>query len=408
MRYHTTIARLTYTTAGESHGPELTAIVVGMPSGLMVSHDALQAQLARRQRGYGRSPRQQLERDEAVVTAGVRHGITLGSPIAVRISNRDHANWSAAMSVWPTSHEQGSWRDRPTALVRPGHADLGGMARGAFAELRPVLERASARETAARVALGTIAQQLLEYLGVFVRAHVVQVGSIHAGSIDNPAAVDWSMRDSHSMGCLDAQADASMVAAVDAARTDRDTLGGVIEVVAWGLPPGLGGYETSAERLDGRLAGAAMSVQAMKAVEIGRGMQSAGIPGSALHDAIHPTGHGIADQGMGVGRPTNNAGGIEGGMTNGAPIVMRVAMKPLPTLMQPLESVDLASGESARAHAERSDTCAVPAAAVVLEAVVAFELACVVREHFGMPALVDLDQAWNAYCERVSFPRSGG
>lgn len=381
-------------------------MLVGMPAGLVLSHDALQTQLARRQRGYGRSPRQQLEQDIAVITSGVRHGTTLGSPIALRIRNDDHRNWDAAMAVWPTHEQQGNWRDRPTALVRPGHADLGGMARGAFSELRPVLERASARETAARVAIGALAQQLLESLGVFVRAHVVQVGDVQTtGDIDH-TTVDWSSRESSSMGCLDVDIDHAMMAAVDEARAARDTLGGVIEIIVLGLPPGLGGYATSAERIDGRLAGAAMSVQAMKAVEFGAGMRVASARGSDLHDAMHVAGEGVPDQGMGVGRLTNNAGGVEGGMTNGAPLVMRVAMKPLPTLMQPLASVDLATGERAQAHAERSDTCAVPAAAVVLEAAIAFEIACVIREQFGMSAMVDLTAAWGAYCDRVAYPRS--
>jgi chorismate synthase len=405
-RYHPAIARFEYTTAGESHGPELTAILVGMPSGLMLDAALIEQQLARRQGGYGRSPRQRLEQDSATITGGVRHGCTMGGPISLRIANRDHANWDHAMSVWPTESLQGNWRDRPIALPRPGHADLAGMARGAFTELRPVLERASARETAARVAVGAIAQQLLGHLGVHVCAHVRSVGDVDAPGNPPSAPTEFAVLDSRQMRCLDAAADARMVAHVDEVRARRDTCGGVVEVIVYGLPPGLGGYVTARERLDGRLAGAAMSVQAMKGVEFGAGMELARRAGSAAHDEIWPCedSHGSARHGMGITRRTNHAGGIEGGMSNGAPVVLRIAMKPLPTLMQPLASVDLAHGEPAVAHAERSDTCAVPAAAVVLEAVIALEVAAVIREHFGMQALSDVSAAWNSYCERVAYP----
>lgn len=377
--------------------------MTGLPSGLAISQAFVDAQLARRQAGYGRSPRQKLERDRAEVTAGIRHGRTLGGPVALTIPNRDHANWDAAMSVWPTERSQGNWRDRPTSLVRPGHADLGGMARGDFNELRPVLERASARETAARVAAGALAQALLAPLGIDVLGHVVRIGDVASGLTADPSVLDRAVLDRSEVRCADPHVAAAMTAEIDAAKADRDTLGGVVEVVVRGCPPGLGGYATTAERLDGRLAGAALSVQAMKAVEFGDGFALAALRGSAAHDEIEPA-NGDRDHGMGAFRRTNHAGGVEGGMTNGAPVVLRVAMKPLPTLMRPLGTVDLATGEATDAHAERSDTCAVPAAAVVLEAAIAFELARVVRESFGMQAFTDVQAAWQAYCTRVRFP----
>lgn len=401
------MARLELTTAGESHGPQLTAIVAGLPTGLSIDRAFVDAQLARRQGGHGRSPRQQIETDVAVVTAGLRHGRTIGGPVAMQLTNRDHAvSWNAAMDPWPTDELQGNWRDRPITVPRPGHADLGGIARGAFDAdgLRPVLERASARETAARVAGGSLAQQLLATLGVRVRGWVRATGAARC-ELPTPTEHDesWALLDSTRMRTIDADADERMVAEVDAARADRDTLGGLVEIVAWGLPPGIGSYVTTGERLDGRLAGAALSVHAMKSISIGDGSDTGGERGSAAHDEIYPA-EGRDDQGMGVTRRTNRAGGIEGGMTNGAPLIVRVAMKPLPTLMRPLSTVDLATGEAATAHAERSDTCAISAAAVALETVIAFELATVLREQFGAGALVDLLESFHAYRARVRHP----
>jgi chorismate synthase len=404
------LTRLELATAGESHGPQLTAIVTGLPAGLEVPRAFLDAQLARRQRGHGRSPRQQIETDRAIVTAGLRHGRTIGSPVAVQLVNRDHgSSWSAAMSPWPTDAVEGNWRDRPIHVPRPGHADLGGIARHAFDDdgLRPVLERASARETAARVAGGALAQVLLARLGVRVRGWVRRAGDA-ATEVPTPTedASCWERLDDSAMRTVDPDADERMVAAVDEARADKDTLGGVVEVVAWGLPPGIGGYATNAERLDGRLARAALSVHAMKAVSFGDGALAGGWRGSQAHDEILPAGteEGCDDQGMGVTRRTNRAGGIEGGMTNGAPLVLQVVMKPLPTLMRPLATVDLATGGATQAHAERSDTCAISAAAVALEAAIAFELATVVREQFGAAALVDVEDAFARYRDRVRHP----
>lgn len=400
------MTRLELTTAGESHGPALTAIVAGLPSGLSVDRAFVDAQLARRQAGYGRSARQRIETDTVTVLGGLRHGRTLGSPVALQVANRDHASWSAVMDPWPTDEQQGNWRDRAITVPRPGHADLGGIARGAFDAdgLRPVLERASARETAARVAAGALAQQLLAVLGIRVRGYVRGVG----GAVSDMATPDetdaaWQALDATQLRTVDPAAETAMVAEVDAAAAARDTLGGLVEVVAWGLPPGIGGYVTAAERLDGRLAGVALATHAMKSVTIGDGDALGTARGSHAHDELHPATDGD-DQGMGVTRRTNRAGGIEGGMTTGAPVVVRVAMKPLPTLMQPLATVDLATGAAAVAHAERSDTCAIAAAAIALEANIAFELAVVMREQFGAQALVDVEAAFAAYRDRVRYP----
>ncbi len=410
------MSRLELTTAGESHGPQLTAIVTGLPAGLPVDRAFVDAQLHRRQLGHGRSPRQQIETDTVTVTAGVRHGVTMGSPVAMHLANRDHAaSWNHAMDPWPTDEQQGTWRDREIHVPRPGHADLGGIARHGFDDgLRSVLERASARETAARVAGGALAQLLLAQVGIRVRGWVRRTGSA-ATDIATPAESDaaWDLLDGSRMRTIDADADERMVAEVDAAKADKDTLGGVVEIVAWGLPPGLGGYATNAERLDGRLARAALSVHAMKAVSIGDGDAQGGEPGSRAHDEMFPVddaaravgaGQVGGDQGMGVTRRGNRAGGIEGGMTNGAPLVVRVTMKPLPTLMRPLQTVDLATGEAAIAHAERSDTCAISAAAVALECAIAFELAMLVREQFGGAALDDVVAAFDAFRTRVAYP----
>ena len=354
-------------TAGESHGPALAAIVTGLPAGLRLDRDAIDADLRRRQQGYGRSPRQKLESDEVEVLSGLRHGVTLGTPLTLVVRNRDHANWTWGMSPWPPEGEPAGKGTRPVTLPRPGHADLAGAMKYGHADVRNVLERASARSTAVRVAAGAVAKALLAQLGARVESTVVLVG----GETD----------------------DGRQRSAVDEARADRETLGGVVEVRASGVLPGLGSYATPEQRLDGRLAGGLMGIQAVKAVEIGEGADLAGRRGSEAHDEIFP----------GFRRQTNHAGGLEGGVTNGEDVVVRAAMKPLPTLMRPLRSVDLATGEEGEALVERSDVSAVEALAVVAEAVVAWELARAAREKFGGDALGDMLAAADAYRERIPW-----
>jgi chorismate synthase len=356
---------LRLTTAGESHGPALVAILTGLPAGLALDLDAIDGDLRRRQQGYGRSPRQQLEHDEVEVLAGLRHGRTLGTPVALVVRNRDHANWAWGMSPWPPDGEPEGKGTRPVTLPRPGHADLAGAQKFGLEDVRDALERASARQTAVAVAAGAVAKTLLGELGIEV-----------LGEARPEAGADE--------------------AEVDEARAERDTLGGVVEVRARGVPPGLGSYATKDERLDARLAAALMGIQAVKGVEIGGGFELTGLRGSEAHDEI------VRDE-RGLHRTTNRAGGIEGGVSNGEEIVARAAMKPLPTLMQPLASVDLETGEPGEALVERSDVSAVEALAVVAEAAVAFELARAAREKFGGDALGDFVAAHKAYLERIDW-----
>ncbi len=353
-------------TAGESHGPALVAILTGLPAGLQVEREAIDADLARRREGYGRSPRQKLEADEVEVLAGLRHGLTLGTPLALLVRNRDHENWTWGMSPWPPEGEPTGKGTKPVTLPRPGHADLAGTLKYGHADVRNALERASARHTASHVAAGSVAKALLVAIGVSVTGRVLEIG----GATD----------------------DAAMRAATDAARGDRDTLGGVVEVVATDVPPGLGSYAEKRTRLDGRLAAALMGIQAVKGVEIGDGFALARRRGTDAHDEIEPD----------RGRDTNRAGGIEAGVSNGQPVVVRAAMKPLPTLMRPLRSVDLETGEPAQALVERSDVQAVEALAVVAEAAVAWELARAAREKFGGDALEDFVGAHRAYLGRIA------
>ncbi len=352
-------------TAGESHGPALVAILTGLPAGLTLDRDAIDADLGRRQRGYGRSPRQQLETDRVEVLAGLRHGVTLGTPLALVVHNLDHRNWAWGMSPWPPEGEPSGKGTKPVTLPRPGHADLAGVLKYGHEDVRNALERASARHTAVHVAAGAVAKALLAELGIAIAGRAVEVGG---------ATGEDAMRE-----------------ATDAARADRDTLGGVVEVVAAGVPPGLGSYAEKTDRLDARIAAALMGIQAVKAVEIGDGLALARERGSHAHDEIDP----------GLVRRTNRAGGIEAGVSNGEPVVARAAMKPLPTLMRPLDSVDLASGEPAQALVERSDVQAVEALAVVAESAVAWELARAVREKFGGDALVDMVAAHQSYLARI-------
>jgi chorismate synthase len=356
---------LTLTTAGESHGPALVAILSGLPAGLVLDRGAIDADLRRRQQGYGRSPRQQLEQDEVELLAGLRHGRTLGTPLALVVRNRDHKNWAWGMSPWPPEGEPEGKGTKPVTLPRPGHADLAGAQKFGLEDVRDALERASARQTAVSVAAGAVAKTLVAEIGIAVR-----------GEARAEAGADESE--------------------VDEARAERDTLGGVVEVSAQGVPPGLGSYATKEERLDARLAAALMGIQAVKGVEIGDGFALAGLRGSEAHDEI------VRDE-RGLHRTTNRAGGIEGGVSNGEEIVVRAAMKPLPTLMQPLASVDLRTGEPGEALVERSDVSAVEALAVVAEAAVAWELARAAREKFGGDAMGDFVAAHEAYLERIDW-----
>jgi len=346
-------------TAGESHGPALVAILSGLPAGLVLDRDAIDADLARRQEGYGRSPRQRIERDRIEVLAGLRHGRTLGTPLAMVVRNRDHENWAWGMSPWPPEGEPQGKGTKPVTLPRPGHADLAGVQKYGHDDVRDALERASARQTAVLVAAGSVAKGFLRELSVEVTGSVAEMGD------------------------------------VDAARAERDTVGGVVEARARGVPPGIGSYASREARLDARLAAAVMGIQAVKGVEIGDGFALARMRGSEVHDEIEP----------GLRRATNRAGGIEAGVSNGEEIVVRAAMKPLPTLMRPLRSVDLATGEPAEALVERSDVAAVEALAVVTEAAVSFELARAAHEKFGGDAMQDVLAAHRAYLERIEWAR---
>jgi len=355
---------LTLSTAGESHGPALVAILGGLPAGLALDREAIDADLARRQEGYGRSPRQKLEQDRVEVLAGLRHGRTLGTPLALVVRNRDHKNWAWGMSPWPPEGEPSGKGTKPVTLPRPGHADLAGSLKHGLADARDALERASARQTAVAVAAGSVAKALLARIGIAVEGRVVTEG---------------------------------LEQRIDEARAERDTVGGVVEVQARGVPPGLGSYASKQERLDARLAAALMGIQAVKGVELGAGFELAGRRGSAAHDEI------LADDDGALYRETNFAGGIEGGVSNGEPVVARAAMKPLPTLMRPLRSVDLDTGEPGEALVERSDVAAVEALAVVAEAAVAFELARAARDKFGGDSVDDFVGAWRAYLERIPW-----
>jgi chorismate synthase len=355
---------LALVTAGESHGPALVGIVTGLPAGLILDRAVIDADLARRQEGYGRSPRQRLEQDAVEVLAGLRHGRTLGTPLALVVRNRDHENWAWGMSPWPPEGEPSGKGTKPVTLPRPGHADLAGALKYGLADARDALERASARQTAVAVAAGSVAKALLAEIEVEVAGRVV--------------GDDLERR-------------------IDEARAERDTAGGVVEVRAQGVPPGLGSYASKEVRLDARLAAALMGIQAVKGVEVGAGFELAERRGSDAHDEI------LADADGNLYRETNFAGGIEGGISNGEPVVVRAAMKPLPTLMKPLRSVDLESGEAGEALVERSDVAAVEALAVVAEAAVAFELARAAREKFGGDSLADFIAAWRAYLERIPW-----
>jgi len=390
------MAALRLITAGESHGPGLTCLIEGMPAGLQLDADTLNRDMARRQLGHGRGGRMKIERDRAEVTAGVRHGTTLGAPIALQIANRDYANWEERMNPWPVEGDVAE-----VHLPRPGHADLVGTQKYNLSDVRNVLERASARETAARVAGGAVARSFLRALGVEIRSHVVQIGSVHAPRPEQaPRLEDFEGVDDDPVRCLDREASRAMVGHINTQRKANESLGGVFEVIAYGLVPGLGSHVSWEERLDGRLAGALCSIQAIKGVGLGEGFELAGKPGSEAHDEI------FYDDEHGFYRETNHAGGLEGGMTTGDPLVARAAMKPLPTLTKPLRSVDIATMQPAAALRERTDSCTVPAAGVVGEAMIAFVLADAYRTKFGGDHIDDVLAALDAYRSRIGWRSS--
>ena len=366
-------------TAGESHGRALVAICEGVPSGVRITTDDLAAALARRRAGYGRGARMSFEQDEVELTAGVRHGRTLGGPVAIRIANTEWPKWEAVMSADPVDADElaGLARNAPLTRPRPGHADLAGMQKFGHTDARPVLERASARETAARVALGEVARRLLsQVLGIEILSHVVAIGATKTPDDLMPGPEDQAAIDADPVRCADPATSQAMVAEIDAVKKDGDTLGGVVEVLAFGLPPGLGSFTHWDRRLDARLAGALMSIQAIKGVEVGDGFTTATRRGSQAHDEIEATENGIA-------RRTNRAGGIEGGMSTGEPLRVRAAMKPISTVPRALDTIDTSTGEAAKAINQRSDATAVPAAGVVAEAMVALVLAEAAIEKFG-------------------------
>ncbi|MFB7745722.1 chorismate synthase [Streptomyces sp. NPDC056132] len=373
------MSRLRWLTAGESHGPALVATLEGLPAGVPITTETVAEHLARRRLGHGRGARMAFERDEVTFLGGVRHGLTMGSPVAVMVGNTEWPKWERVMAADPVDPAvlAASARNAPLTRPRPGHADLAGMQKYGFDEARPVLERASARETAARVALGAVARSYLrETAGVEIVSHVVELGAARAPHGRHPVPADVAGLDADPVRCLDADASKAMVAEIDRAHRDGDTLGGVVEVLAHGVPVGLGSHVHWDRRLDGRLAAALMGIQAIKGVEVGDGFELARVPGSRAHDEIVRT----AD---GIGRASDRSGGTEGGLSTGEPLRVRAAMKPIATVPRALATVDVATGEAATAHHQRSDVCAVPAAGIVAEAMVALVLADAVAEKFG-------------------------
>jgi chorismate synthase len=394
---------LRWTTAGESHGRALVAMLDGMVAGVAVTSEDITAQLARRRFGYGRGARMKFEADAVTMVAGVRHGRTLGGPIAVEVANTEWPKWETVMAADPVDPAllETVARNAPLTRPRPGHADYAGMLKYGFGDARPVLERASARETAARVAAGTIARLFVrQALGVEVLSHVISIGESQPYDGPPPRPEDVPAVDASPVRAFDKAAEESMIAEIEAAKKDGDTLGGVVEAVASGLPVGLGSFTSGDNRLDGQLAAAVMGIQAIKGVEIGDGFQTARRRGSCAHDEMYPGPDGPA-------RPTNRAGGLEGGMTNGQPLRVRAAMKPISTVPRPLATVDMATGDEAVAIHQRSDVCAVPAAGVVVETMVALVLARAVLEKFGGDSLVETRRNVEAYLRSIADRESG-
>ena len=390
---------LRFTTAGESHGPALTSVLEGMPAGLPLLAEHVNAELWRRQQGYGRGRRMQIERDTVEFLSGVRAGQTIGSPIAMQIANRDWKNWVDVMDPAPRDGDPDP-RRRAVTRVRPGHADLTGILKYDRDDARDILERASARETTARVAAGAVCKRLLEELDVQIGSHLVHLGGIDVSAPDPLPDDINAVADESQLRALDRSAEEAMIARIDAIKREGNTLGGVCEVVCRGLPVGLGSHVSWDRKLDGRLAAALMSIPAVKGVEVGIGFEAARLTGAEVHDEIEPApGRTLAGN---VRRKTNRAGGLEGGMTTGEPLVLRVAMKPISTLMRPLATVDVATGAPAAATAERSDVTAVPAMGVIAEAMTAFVLAQAALEKFGGDSLAEMRRNYDSYVSHVA------
>ncbi|MDP6549677.1 MAG: chorismate synthase [Dehalococcoidia bacterium] len=389
-----------YFTAGESHGQGLVIIIEGVPAGLPISEEFIATHLARRQRGYGRGGRMLIEKDRARIMSGVRHGYTLGSPIGMTLENKDWANWQTAMAVEPVDDPEADPRGKRVTRLRPGHADLPGVMKYGFEDVRNVLERASARETAARVAAGAVAMRFLEEFDIRLHSHVISIGGVWANP---PASIDWDAVEESPVRCADPEAAAKMMAEIDATKEAGDTVGGTVEVIAEGVPIGLGSHVHWDRKIDGLVAQALMSINAVKAVSIGPGWDTAGLRGSQMQDVIEP----VTDPGRPWQRKTNRLGGTEGGMTNGMPLVARFAIKPIATLVNPLPSVDLDTGELAQAHFERSDVCQAPPAGVIGEAVVALVLIDAFMEKFGGDSIGETRRNLEGYLKTVG-PRKTG
>ena len=386
---------LRWITAGESHGPELIGVIEGLPAGVEILEADLQSALARRRLGYGRGARMKFEQDLISISAGVRFGLSQGGPVAIRIANTEWPKWETVMSAAPVAEDQLTGaRAAPLTKPRPGHADFTGMQKYGFDEARPVLERASARETATRVALGAVAQKFLEELGIRLVTHTVAIGPALNSSTELPGPKDVAALDENPVRCFDKQASEAMVAEIDDCHSTGDTIGGVCETLVYGCPPGLGSYVHADRRLDSQLAAAVMGIQAMKSVEIGDGLETTRRRGSVAHDEI-------VNSEAGVKRLTDRAGGIEGGMTNGEIVRVRAGMKPISTVPKALQTIDTGSGEATTAHHQRSDVCAVPASGIVVEAMVALVIANSVLEKFGGDSVQETKRNMDAYLESI-------